>query len=112
MPTLVCSKCQRQLKPLHNGVYVVETFRPGTEFPQAYKIWQADEWECPECKSRTIAGFSDRAVEHFEVQAMITLLEHMKRNPTGVRVWREWTSTGMIDFTPEVGEKWINYLRG
>jgi hypothetical protein len=52
MPKLVCSKCQIELRPIKNGVVVVEYANNGP-----YKLWNADEWGCPECEIKIVAGF-------------------------------------------------------
>jgi len=62
----VCLKCACYFRPHRNGVYYVE-MKPkaghnparGRKEPEGwepYKVWQADLWQCPECKSLMICG--------------------------------------------------------
>lgn len=53
MPKLVCSKDQVELRCALNEVNVIEYSNNGP-----YKIWEADEWECPECHVKVITGFA------------------------------------------------------
>jgi len=63
----VCSKCEIELRPIKNGVQVVEHSVNGP-----YKIWDADEWECPECRARIVMGFgANPLAAHYE--------DHFKR---------------------------------
>lgn len=68
MPKPVCVKCQRFLRPLKNGVRVLEKkpingnnlSPPGLEAPEKwvpYKVWQADSWECRGCKTVVVIGY-------------------------------------------------------
>ena len=62
MPKIVCSECQVEFRPTTNGVKVIEyaSFGP-------YKIWEADEWECPKCLALVVTGFAQEPrAEHFE----------------------------------------------
>ena len=64
----ICVKCNVQIKPKTNGVYVIEM---AYEPPAPYKVWHADLVECPKCKVQVIQGFGNRALavrgdEHFE----------------------------------------------
>ena len=66
MPKLVCTKCEIELYPKKNEVYVVENAQFGP-----YKIWSADLWACPSCKFEIVAGFgqnpiAERYQEHFK----------------------------------------------
>jgi len=47
----VCANCEIELKPLRNGVYVVEMFG---DTPAPYKIWHADLWGCTNCGARIV----------------------------------------------------------
>ena len=55
----VCVKCEVDLRPSMNEVNVIEYSDNGP-----YKIWEADEWECPECHIRVIIGFGDAPFAH------------------------------------------------
>jgi hypothetical protein len=57
MPKLVCSQCETELKPYHNGTLVIETADFGEPKPSPYKVWQADTWKCPGCGIEIVAGF-------------------------------------------------------
>lgn len=62
MPKLVCSSCQLEYTVKKTGVHVVEYAEFGP-----YKLWEADEWECPGCGATICAGFGDNAIsEHYE----------------------------------------------
>lgn len=55
MTKLVCTKCQTELKPSHNGTLVVEMASFGV-----YKVWNADSWKCPGCGCEIVAGFPEQ----------------------------------------------------
>jgi predicted RNA-binding Zn-ribbon protein involved in translation (DUF1610 family) len=57
MAKLVCTECQTELKPSHNGTLVIETASFGP-----YKVWAADTWKCPGCGVEIVAGFSDEPI--------------------------------------------------
>ena len=62
MPKMVCVSCEVELKPQENGVLVIEMASFG-----AYKVWNADVWECPKCNHQTVAGFGNNPLhEHYE----------------------------------------------
>jgi hypothetical protein len=46
---IVCVKCSRQMRPKKNGVDVVELARRAPDHYWAYKLWEADLWECQDC---------------------------------------------------------------
>lgn len=50
----ICPQCQIELRPLKNGVVVVEMSTCG---PLA--IWRGDAWHCPKCKKSAIIGLGD-----------------------------------------------------
>jgi len=52
----VCSKCEIELRPWINGVHVIEM----SSAIGPYKIWEADEWICPNCKLRVVIGFAKK----------------------------------------------------
>ena len=80
MPKLLCSRCQVELKPVLNGVQVIEMASFGP-----YKLWQADEWGCPSCKVNIVAGFSRESIEHYE-EGFKELLEAFKSNVSLLRL--------------------------
>lgn len=58
----ICAKCQIELRPKTNGVYVLEraTFGP-------YALWVADLWHCPGCGLEVILGFAPKPfAEHYQ----------------------------------------------
>lgn len=58
-----CAKCERDLKPEKNGVWLIEMFQGNTE---PYAIWHADLWKCPECGIEIVSGYSQRPTYHNE----------------------------------------------
>ena len=61
----ICVPCQRFFRPKKNGVEFVEGMpkenrapagRKAPELWQPYKLWQGDEWECPDCRALIIVG--------------------------------------------------------
>jgi len=66
MPTkgnCICVKCEIELRPKKNGVFLEET----RHYDLPYKIWHADLLECPSCGFQIITGFGrDPSAEHFE----------------------------------------------
>ena len=61
MPKMVCSRCQLELVFTKMGVSVVEYADFGP-----YKLWNADELECPGCHVKIVAGFADLPLSHHE----------------------------------------------
>lgn len=57
MTKLVCTKCQTEFKPSHNGTLVIETASFGP-----YKVWAADTWTCPGCGVEVVSGFSEQPI--------------------------------------------------
>jgi hypothetical protein len=70
MPMMVCMKCKLFFHPKKNGVYVEEGMPIGhgdEKVWHPYKIWASDLWNCRECGTEVIAGFSNRPiVEHYQ----------------------------------------------
>lgn len=87
MSKLVCTNCQRELRPHLNGVNVVEYANFGP-----YKIWSADEWKCPECGLRVITGFSQEAHKHYQAGF-------------SARLTHAWTKPGLLRHNFESGEQ-------
>ena len=56
MNKIICITCEREMKPVENGVTVSECDND----LEPYKIWHADLLECPVCKTRVISRFADR----------------------------------------------------
>lgn len=83
MPEMVCGKCKTELKIETTGVYVVEYFN---DPPQPYKIWQADQWMCPNCEYDIVAGFGlDPIAVHHEPE-FEECLKKLRDNPAVVVV--------------------------
>ena len=58
-----CVQCLTLLRPRKNDVCVHITMNDGS----AYKLWQADLWECPDCGNQVLMGFGNRHwAEHYE----------------------------------------------
>lgn len=75
MPKPACVKCRCFYRPKRNGIHALEGMPipvrgeerirdngeiRGRRLPtawQAYKVWQADLWECPDCGHELIAGY-------------------------------------------------------
>lgn len=59
--TIVCPKCQLQMRPKTTGVAVEEMNEQGS-----YKLYSADLLVCPHCQFEVLAGFPDKPIaEHF-----------------------------------------------
>lgn len=59
----VCAKCRCEMRPKKND-YCVEEMAD-TAFP--YRVWFADLWSCPSCKSEVVIGFANNPWgEHFQ----------------------------------------------
>jgi len=61
-PGYACASCKTMLRPRTNEIYVaVESDG------QAYQIWCADLWECPDCGTQIILGYGREPIaEHYE----------------------------------------------
>ncbi len=76
MPKPVCVKCERFMRPKHNGLAWIEGMpahegalvgKPGEGQWRPYKLWLGDLWWCPDCETEIIIGNGHVAVsEHFE----------------------------------------------
>ena len=58
---ILCSHCELEMRPYLNGVNVIEYAAFGP-----YKLWMADEWQCPMCLRKVVIGFSDKPLRHYE----------------------------------------------
>lgn len=59
----VCVRCEVEFNMKEAGIYVVEMHMANKEI---YRIWAADVWECPVCKSEIVKGFAGTpAVAHY-----------------------------------------------
>lgn len=56
---LVCTNCEIEFRPFKNGVELVDYAEYGP-----YKMWEADEWQCPSCHVKVITGFAEQPI-HF-----------------------------------------------
>lgn len=73
----ICSRCQGEMRPLRNGVVVVDhaSFGP-------YETWNADEWACPTCGYAIIVGFGvGPERRHFEE----SFTSHVESIPSDLR---------------------------
>lgn len=77
---IVCSGCKVEFRCAKNGVEVVDyaSFGP-------YKIWEADEWECPSCHVRIITGFSDECT-HVNQMSLVGLAGVIQRSADAGRL--------------------------
>jgi hypothetical protein len=58
-----CAKCEVDLRPEKNGVWLIEMFQHDTE---PYSIWHADLWKCPKCGVEIVSGYGGKATFYFE----------------------------------------------
>ena len=80
----ICSKCQINLRPVKNGVEVLELADFGP-----YRLWEADEYECPRCRIRIITGFGFSPYTEHHKDDFTRLLEAARSRPATFRQW-EW----------------------
>lgn len=71
-----CAKCEVDLKPEKNGVWLIELFQNDTE---PYAIWHADLWKCPICRVEIISGYGKNPTYHHE-EKFSEWLEVAKQN--------------------------------
>mgnify|MGYP001566862028 CR=1 FL=1 len=72
----VCVACHVDMCPEKNGVTFIEHAN-GAPF----KIWEADQWKCPNCDISVIVGFGKDAIrEHYQA-GFSELLEASRKNP-------------------------------
>ena len=72
----VCVPCRRFFRPSQNGKWFIEGMPDGNDAPSGlsaperwrpYKLWNGDEWRCPDCGSTIIVGVAGRPLaEHYE----------------------------------------------
>lgn len=55
----VCVKCEKTLKPYHNGAHLVELYNDNQ---LVYKIWKCDIYQCPVCGMKIVYGFGDKPI--------------------------------------------------
>jgi hypothetical protein len=58
-----CAKCQVDLRPEKNGVWLIELFKDNIE---PYAIWHADLWKCTRCGVEIVSGYGLRATYRHE----------------------------------------------
>ena len=64
MPRMICVRCEVALKIQRNGVALIEMF---ADPPRPYKIWMADQWQCPKCLIEMVSGAGQGPIaEHFQ----------------------------------------------
>lgn len=89
----ICVPCERFMRIKKNGFYFVEGKPHGSEVEwdggqgknsvgwTPYKVWVGDLFECPDCKTQTVAGIgASRLAEHYEpnFKAVIKRLNAMQ----------------------------------
>lgn len=64
---IVCSDCELELIPVQSGVNVIEYYSPDgpRAAPRPYKLWHADEFECPHCHRKVVAGFAEKPLHPY-----------------------------------------------
>ena len=64
MSKVICVKCNRQMRPEHNGEIVLENH---SDYTTPYKLWMADLYKCPVCGIQVVTGFaSNPRAEHYQ----------------------------------------------
>lgn len=53
MPLSVCVRCEKEMKPEKNGIYVEEH----THLGGPYRIWMAELYKCRSCNIEIVTGF-------------------------------------------------------
>lgn len=97
MSKLVCSMCEIEFKPVKNGVEVVEFSDNGP-----YKLWEADEWECPDCNIRVVTGFAQQPTHRnddpasFDAQIAYANAHDLRRNDYEDTAQRDHSQDGLI----------------
>lgn len=60
----ICVKCQTGFRNIKSGIKVIDIFSCP---PKPYKIWLADLFECPICKTQIVSGFGQNPIsQHYE----------------------------------------------
>lgn len=60
----ICVKCQTELRPLENGIAVIDM---AWQSPKPAAVIQADLYECPGCKAQIVSGFAEQPLaEHYQ----------------------------------------------
>ena len=62
VPRAVCVPCQIEMRPSRNGVDLEMLLPTGKGY---YKV-QADEYQCPRCGHKTLVGFGEPFVHHYQ----------------------------------------------
>lgn len=70
-----CAKCEMDLRPEKNGVWLIELFQRDTK---PYAIWHADLWKCPMCGVEIISGYGQSPTFHHDEENFQRLLEIAK----------------------------------
>ena len=58
----ICVKCQREFQKIESGIKVIDMF---SDPPKPYRIWLADLFECPTCKTQIVHGFGHSPLSHY-----------------------------------------------
>jgi hypothetical protein len=80
----VCVKCETDMRPKKNGVYVLDH----AKVIGPYKLWSADLWVCPACEAEVVVGFGNSPMEHYQ-EEFGPLLERLGSEGKRVIVSRE-----------------------
>lgn len=60
----ICCKCNQQMRPKKNGVYILEVLENGIT---PYKLWSGDLIECQNCGTEVVIGFGLHPIaEHWQ----------------------------------------------
>lgn len=78
----ICIKCHFFMRPVRNGIYVLEM---AGETP--YKLWAADILGCPVCGRTIVTGFAQEpTAEHFEKRMYEVILNGCFNAAPDVRI--------------------------
>jgi hypothetical protein len=91
----ICSVCEEGMFPRKVGVLVIELAHNP---PRPHRLWRADEWECPRCSAKVVAGFSSKPS-----QPNAQGLRYVKNFPQEIRLWKESSDPVTLD---AVAEQW------
>lgn len=64
----VCVPCQTEFRPSNNNCVVLchSNLNPATD-PTPFRLWAADEYECPKCHHKIVVGFAQQPyAEHYQ----------------------------------------------
>lgn len=93
MRTPICWKCQIEMRPLKNGVTLVEMADFG---PSA--LWQADLYRCPLCGIKVVVSLGNRSWSYHTDVGFDRLLAQAELDTTYTR--RIWLNQAAKENTP------------